>query len=236
MTDTLVTPEGPAPTAVGGSPWLRRTGWVLVSAGAVLLLYVVYLLWFTGLETDRAQERFLDEWELEVGPVEAGALPGEGAAPTTDGPVDVAPVPAGSAMAAMWFERPETDTRPVHEETLFVVEGVDLGSLRSGPGHYPDTAAPGAVGNFAVAGHRTTNSAPFYDLDDVQPGDRIHVVDRAGAEWVYAVLEQRIVTPQDVWVIDPDPLGTGGAMLTLTTCHPRFSDAQRLVVFAELVA
>jgi sortase A len=62
----------------------------------------------------------------------------------------------------------------------------------------------------------------------------VHVTDRGGRRWVYSVVRQEIVDPADVRVIAPDPLGTGRPTLTLTTCHPRFSAAQRLVVFAEL--
>lgn len=203
---------------------LRAVGWVLVAGGVLTLLYVVYLLFFTNLTTDRAQQQLLDQWELEV-----GALPGEPPPSESSSPE---PVDPGDAYAAMWFER--DGERIVHDEVLYVVEGVDLGDLRSGPGHYPGTVAPGGDGNLAVSGHRTTYGAPFYHLDQLQPGDEVHVVDRDNREWVYVVREQRIVAPTDVWVVEDDPLGDGQPLLTLTTCHPRFSAAQRLIVFAEL--
>jgi sortase A len=210
---------------------IRALGWSLISLGVLILLYLVYLLFFTNLQTQRAQAELLEQFELEYGPLEQ-ALPGE--EPVAEGPRE--PVDPGDAYAAMWFERPGSDEPLVHEAPLFLVEGVGLDVLRDGPGHYPESAAPGEVGNFAVAGHRTTYGAPFYHLDDVVAGDEIHVVDRAQREWVYVVRETRIVSPGDVWVVGPDPLGTGGdtALLTLTTCHPRFSARQRLVVFAEL--
>lgn len=124
--------------------------------------------------------------------------------------------------------------KPVQDDPLLVVEGVGVDELKRGPGHYPGTALPGQPGNFAVAGHRTTYAAPFYDLDQLRPGDRIRVTDRGGTRWTYSVVGQRIVAPTDVEVIGPDPLATGRATLTLTTCNPRFSAAQRLIVFAEL--
>jgi sortase A len=135
----------------------------------------------------------------------------------------------------MWFERPGSAEPPVHAEPLLIVEGVTLDHLRRGPGHYPTTAAPGQRGNFAVSGHRTTYGAPFYHLDDLREGDLIHVVDRARAHWVYEFRRQEIVEPTALRVIGPDPLGSGEPTLTLTTCHPRFSAAQRLIVFATLV-
>lgn len=212
----------------------RTTGWTLIATGVLILLYVVYLLFFTGLTTSQAQQDLLEQWELDHGPIAAAELPAEPGAEDQDGAADEAPADPGDAYAVLWFERPGSDERPVHDEPLFVVEGVGLDDLRRGPGHYPESAAPGGPGNFAVAGHRTTYGQPFYDLDVIEPGDEIHVVDRQGSEHVYEVVEQRIVAPGDVWVVGDDPLGTGRSMLTLTTCHPRFSAAQRLIVFAEL--
>ena len=232
-TEAPEAPEAPVERAPAGSRLLRGLGWTLITAGALVLLYLVYLLWFTGFETDRQQQQLLEQWSLQVGDVEA-VLPGESAAGEGDGEEseEVAP---GDAYAAIRFERPGSDEPLVQDGTLFVVEGVSLGDLRRGPGHYPQTDVPGGDGNFAISGHRTTWSAPFYDLDDLQPGDLVHVVDRDGVEWTYEVREQRVVQPTDVWVIGDDPLGTGAPLMTITTCHPRFSDAQRLIVFAELV-
>jgi sortase A len=220
-----------AAPARSGAGWIVRTvravGWTLILTGVLILLYLVYLLFFTGLQTGAAQGELLNTWELEFGAVE-DALPGE---PGEDGaPVD--PVSPGDAYAALWFER--DGERIVHDDALFVIEGTSLEDLKRGPGHYSDSQAPGQEGNFAVAGHRTTYGQPFYNLDQLATGDEVHVVDRDGRKWVYEVREQRIVSPHDVWVVDPDPLGEGGSWLTLTTCHPRWSAAQRLIVFAEL--
>lgn len=211
---------------------VRATGWTLIGAGVVMLLYLVYLLLFTNATTERAQQELLERWELEVGDPEV-ALPGEQIDDATTSAAAES-VDPGDAYAVLWFERPGSDEPLVHADPLFVVEGVDLRDLRRGPGHYPGTAAPGQAGNAAFSGHRTTYGAPFYHLDDLRPGDEVHVVDRDQREWVYEVVEQRIVGPRDVWVIGDDPLDTGRPMLTLTTCHPRFSAQQRLIVFAEL--
>ena len=205
---------------------VRGVGWTLIATGVVILLYLVYLLFFTNLQTEQAQDELLDQWQLEVEGDDA-TLPGEG----DDGPAEA--VDPGDAYAAMWFER--DGERIIHDEVLYVVEGTSVADLRRGPGHYADTAAPGADGNFAVSGHRTTYGAPFFHLDRLQEGDRIHVVDRRNREWVYEFRARRIVAPSDVWVISEDPLDDGAPLLTLTTCHPRFSDAQRLIVFADLV-
>jgi sortase A len=226
---------------------LRGVGWTLIATGVLILLYVVYLLFFTNLETRAAQQELLDTWQSEIGALDRPAtdppqpdtppdvsqprLPAE---PVDAAPPDPSPPPVetGDAYAVVWFER---DGEPiVHDDPLFVVEGVALSDLRRGPGHYPDSQAPGQPGNLAIAGHRTTYGAPFAALDELVPGDAVHVVDRDGARWLYRVREQRIVAPSALWVVGPDPLDRGGAWLTLTTCHPRFSAAQRLIVFAEL--
>jgi sortase A len=210
---------------------IRTTGWTLVSVGVLILLYLVYLLFFTNIETEQAQRDLLEEWSLQVGDV---TLPAEDLDPEAV-TAEAEPVDPGDAYAVIWFERPGSDVRPVRQEPRYVVEGVSLEVLKRGPGHYPETAPPGGAGNFAISGHRTTYGAPFYDLDDLQPGDRVHVVDRQGREFVYEVREQRVVSPFDVWVIGRDPLGEGGPLMTITTCHPRLSAAQRLIVFADLV-
>jgi sortase A len=208
---------------------VRGVGWVLVVSGAVVLLYVVYLLWFTGLETQRAQRELAETWSLTVPdtPVQTDQ-PSD--PPDEEGDEQVA---VGDAFAALWFER--DGERIVSDEMLFVVSGATLQLLRSGPGHYPLSDRPGGAGNLAIAGHRTTYGSPFWAVDVLTEGDTIHVVDRQGREWVYAYREQRIVAPTDVWVIGEDPLGSGAPTITLTTCHPRGSAAQRLIVWGELL-
>ena len=120
---------------------------------------------------------------------------------------------------------------PVAGVDWTVVEGVGRADLKKGAGHMPGTAAPGAPGNAVISGHRTTHGAPFYHLDRVGPGDVI-VVEMAGGTHVYQAVRTMVVSPHETWV-------TGqweGAWLTLTTCNPRFSAQQRLVVVARLVA
>jgi len=112
-----------------------------------------------------------------------------------------------------------------------VVQGVNEGDLRDGPGHYPSTPFRGQVGNSASAGHRTTYGAPFSKLDDLDPGDVIRTRTLQGS-FDYIVYEKFAVSPDDVSVLDEDP--TRKATLTLTTCHPPYSAAQRLIVKAEL--
>ena len=115
--------------------------------------------------------------------------------------------------------------------SMVIVEGTDAEQLRSGPGHYPGTPLPGEAGNTAIAGHRTTYLHPFYNLNELAPGDSIDILTAQG--WfVYRVTGSQTVAPTDVAVVAPTP----APELTLTTCTPRYSATQRLVVQASLVA
>jgi sortase A len=112
----------------------------------------------------------------------------------------------------------------------YVVEGTDTGDLRKGPGHYPDTPLPGDRGTSAIAGHRTTYGAPFRDIDDLKPGNVIRV-DMPDGRFVYRVEDVRIVDDQDLSVLEP----VGYRRLMLSACHPLYSAAERVIVFARQV-
>jgi sortase A len=111
-----------------------------------------------------------------------------------------------------------------------VVEGTTTDVLPKGPGHYPATPLPGAPGTVAFAGHRTTYGAPFRQVDKLESGDRIEL-DMPYAKVTYAVERLRIVKPTDTWVTDRVKYNR----LVLTACHPLYSAAQRIVVFARQV-
>lgn len=113
---------------------------------------------------------------------------------------------------------------------MAVVQGANWLTLQSGPGHFASTPLPGEGGNVTIAGHRTTFLHPFWSLDKVGPGDLI-TLETAGGRFVYRVTWQKVVSPNASWVAAP----TVRASLTLTTCTPRFSSADRLVVRAVQV-
>ena len=207
---------------------LRGLGWIFIAFGVLVLLYLVYSLLYTNRATDQAQRNLADDWGLTL-PAD-GELPAEG----EDG--EGQPPDPGSAVAALEFRRPGDSKPLVHAKPLYVVRGVTLADLQRGPGHYPGTAMPGKKGNFAVAGHRTTYGAPFFNLDQLRKGDEVIVTVRSGKQFTYRVRRQEVVHPSETWVLGPDPLKAGKRTLTLTTCNPRFSNAERLIVFAELVA
>ncbi|MGH2837213.1 MAG: class E sortase [Thermoleophilaceae bacterium] len=117
---------------------------------------------------------------------------------------------------------PEIDVNKV------IVEGTDGGSLRKGPGHYPETPLPGIRGTVAIAGHRTTYGAPFRDLDKLEKLDEI-VIEMPYGRFVYRVEKSQIVDPSATYVTRR----VGYDRLVLTACHPKYSAAERIVIFAR---
>jgi sortase A len=110
-----------------------------------------------------------------------------------------------------------------------VVAGTDTAALRRGPGHYPGTPLPGAHGTVAIAGHRTTYGAWFRRLNQLKPGDQITLTMPYG-RFTYSVERQRIVNPDAVWITNR----VGYDRLVLSACHPLYSAAKRIVIFARL--
>jgi sortase A len=110
-----------------------------------------------------------------------------------------------------------------------VVQGTDSASLRKGPGHYPSTTFPGLPGTVAIAGHRTTYLAPFRKVDELKRGDKI-VLTMPYGRFAYDVQRTQIVQPTALWVTRD----VGYQRLVLSACHPLYSAAQRIIVFARL--
>lgn len=203
--------------AVGG------LGDLMVTAGLFLLLFVAWQLWWTDVEANRAQNGTVQELTRDFGAVKPPA------APATAQP---RPVAFGQAFAILRVPRLGADfARPVFE-------GTDYETLKKGIGHYQGTAPAGAVGNMALAGHRTTFGRPFHEIELLRAGDKVVVETKSGYS-VYAVDRHVIVPPTAVEVIAPVPGKPGtkanGSWLTLTACHPKYSAEQRYVVFARLL-
>jgi len=129
----------------------------------------------------------------------------------------------GAAVGRILIDRIDAD--------FVLVDGTDGNDLRKGPGIYDEVPFPGAPGTTAIAGHRTTYSAPFRRIDKLRPSDRV-VVEMPYGRFTYEVEKTRIVAPTEVSVIDR----VGFDRLVLSACHPLYSAAQRIVVFARLVA
>jgi sortase A len=211
--------------------WLvGAVGELLITAGAVLLLFVAWQLWWTDVEANRSQSATVEALAEDFQrPVPSPTASPTSTTPISDLPTSVAP---GQAFGILRIPRlGEEWARPV-------LEGIDPGTLQDGIGHYPKTALPGAVGNVGLAGHRTTYGRPFHDIEQLRPGDKL-VIETARGHTVYAVDRHAIVPPTATDVIAPVPQRPGAspteAWLTLTTCHPKYSAEQRYIVFARLV-
>ncbi len=190
-------------------------GWTLIWSGVFIFGFLAWQLYGTDLVNARVQAEAKSDLErrmAEIVPpeVEEGAVledvPGEG---------------VGFALLRV----PKVGLEAV------VFEGVTTPILANGPGHMPGTPLPGQPGNAVVSGHRTTHGRPFHDFDQLVVGDLVEIDTGIGTH-VYEVRESFIVAPTDVWVTDSRP----GAWLTLTTCNPKYSALERLIVTAELVA
>ncbi len=202
---------------------VRELGLALIVAGIIVLLFVGYQLWGTGIAEAHSQANLKRDFNTKV--AAAAGHGNSGDAPTVGGVAAAsAPgLPASGAIDHLVIPKIHLD--------VFVVQGVSDDDLRLGPGHYPGTVLPGQDGNAAIAGHRTTYGAPFFSLNELGPGDDIMVTDTLGRTFTYRVAAPpRSVGPDDVSVLDP----TRSAQLTLTTCNPRYSDTSRLIVVAHL--
>jgi sortase A len=179
----------------------------MITLGILILLFVAYQLWGTNLAESRSQDSLKQHFKIIPGDVDPSkALP---------------PSPDGEAIAVIKLPK-------INVEKI-VVEGVGVPDLKKGPGHYPGTPLPGQPGNAAIAGHRTTYGAPFNQLDKMAVGDPVIISTKQGT-FQYDVTELKVIKPSQVEVLD----NTQDNRLTLTTCNPRYSATQRLVLTAAL--
>ncbi len=222
---------------------VRGIGQTFITLGLVLLLLAAYEVWFTDVLNHRTQKHLTTalqkQWEQggDDPTVTTPARPGQ----------KVRSIPLGDAFALIYIPDFGTDY------VFSVVQGTGLDELNEGPGHYVDTPLPGAVGNMAIAGHRVGKGSPFLNLDKLAAGSAI--VLRTKSYWyTYRVVGdasgdadgvsalgfpgREVVDPTDVGVIAPVPDKPGARptrrLLTLTTCHPKFTARQRMVIHAQL--
>lgn len=223
----------------GWSAAIGLLGELFIIAGVVLGLYVVWQLFYTDIEASRTQQAVVEslDWAAPVAAISANA----DVDPTIPDHLKFAPdtapvmgeVEFATTFATMHVPRFGSDyVKPISE-------GVTRREILDvlGIGHYPDTAMPGAKGNFAISAHRTTYGKPFNKIADLEKGDAL-VIETKEAWYVYRVTEWEIVKPTQIEVIAPVPDHPGAApdgyYITLTSCHPMFSAAERWVTHGEL--
>ena len=210
---------------------------MLVTVGLLILLFVTYELWGTGIFTARDQHRLKSQFHRELlqaqhrdnpvvtTPTTKPGTPHETPHPTTttiNPRFEVAP-PEGGIIGELVIKKIGVD--------WIFREGVQLADLAQGPGHYPGTPLPGQIGNAAIAGHRTTHGAPFFHVDALEARRQDPDPDVRGP-YTYVVYKQPFaVDPTDYGVVANTP----DAELTLTSCNPRYSARQRIVIKARLL-
>ncbi|WP_369377814.1 class E sortase [Streptomyces sp. cg36] len=203
---------------------VRALSELCITAGTLIVLFVVYVLYWTGVKADSAADHQISALRDRWARAPAAAAPPHGGPP--------APYTDGRSFAVMYIPRLGGDW---HKPVL---EGTGVKNLQKGLGHYASTAPLGQVGNFSVAGHRRTYGDPFKDFPELRPGDAVVLSD--GTTWfTYRIDNKPFRTlPSDVGVIDPvpaeSPFRSPGRYLTLTTCDPEWGSSHRLIAWGHL--
>lgn len=217
--------QSPAPRRAKLPLVIGILGEVLITLGVVLLLAVVYDLWWTNVLADRSadaqRQELTKDWTTTFSGVDRDPDP-------------VVPV-AGEAFGLIYIPRLKDDVWGVP-----LIEGVSDLDLTKGIGRFPDSALPGELGNFALAGHRATHGEPLRFIDLLQPGDTVYIETETGW-YTYRLTNDQIVQPTDVWVVDPVPgqppeTVPDRRLITLVTCNPRWGSTQRWIWWGELIA
>lgn len=207
---------------------IRTFGELCITAGMVLILFVVWQLWWTDIEANRDNEQLADKLTEDWSNQDPNKLPDD-----PDEPVVADPVEKNHGFGIFYIPRFGDD----YYRT--VAEGVDLEPVlnRMGVGRYPNSAMPGEVGNFSIAGHRVTYGKPLNQIAKLRPGDEIIVQTKDGF-YTYTFRNFDIILPDAVDVLAPvpsEPKFKGkDRILTMTACNPMFSARERYVAYAEL--
>lgn len=219
-------------------------GELLITLGVLVLLFVGWYLWLNdvivGGEQTQSATELRQEWEEQAREERGEASPPE---PVVEGlspdqaPVMAEPTTLNAAFATLIVPRFGDDYARTIGQGIAVREV--LNSRRTGVGHYPGTQMPGELGNFAIAAHRNANGAPFGKLVDLRVGDHVYVETEAGwYEYTFRGLEY--VLPTEVDVIAPTPRAPQTEpterILTMTTCNPLFSTAERVIAYSVMTA
>lgn len=213
----------------------RRYSSILIIVGIIVLLYPLVTEGYGYF----AQLRLQSNWDQEVKKQEKEAITAErlqasrvGSQTVVSENAVLTQVLAGDKQTG----NSQTAYKPVKIKIpkigleQIVVNGTGTEALKNGPGHYPSTPNPGDKGNVAIAGHRVTYTKPFNRLDELKPDDEI-TLESLKYIYVYKVNYSRVLDPNDISELKP----VDKAVLTLTTCTPKYSATKRLDVRATLV-
>lgn len=214
-------------------------GELLVTAGVVVLLFVAWELWWTNVQANQRHEDVVQSLaETFQDSYPAQQVAGDQAGKPADMPENQGPPPVTAEVGPqepigiLYVPRFGEDyMRPI-------ISGVGPAVLdQLGLGHYPETAMPGALGNFAIAGHRQTHGKVLDEIHTLVPGDKLYVQTGAGY-YTYVFRNKQIVLPHRSDVLLPVPTQPGAKpkerLMTMTSCHPRFGDQERIIAYSVL--
>ncbi|MCG7297900.1 class E sortase [Brevibacterium sp. ACRRH] len=207
---------------------IRTFGELCITAGLIMILFVVWQLWWTDIEANRDNENLASTLVTQWKDNPRDKLPDD-----PDTPVVAQTPEENKAFGIMYVPRFGDD----YYRTI--AEGVQLEPVlnRMGMGHYPSTARPGEVGNFAMAGHRVTYGKPLNLIAEMRPGDPVVIQTQEGF-YTYTMRNFEIILPDATEVLAPVPAFPEykgkERLLTLTACNPMFSARERYVIYAEL--
>jgi sortase A len=207
---------------------VRLLAELLITLGAIVVAFAGYVLVWSDVQNAHAQSQLRDTFAAQVEQANRVNAGSSGGTTTT-----FRPAVEGSVIGVLRIPRLGDDWSRV------MVEGVADEDIALGPGHFPGTALPGQVGNFAVAGHRATHGEPFAHLDEMRKGDTVEVETVSGT-YTYVIDSSVIVDPTYTGVIDPVPGKPNAtpkhALITLVTCNPRWGSTERMIVSGHLTA
>jgi len=211
---------------------LTAVGELMITAGLVLGAYVVYELYVSNFAAEQTWSNSSDSLEKEFDQQAKDYLRNN---PNFDLSSLVLNPKQGQAFGLVSIPKLWANSK-----TVPVLAGIADRDLARGLGHYSDTAMPGEVGNFSVAGHRATHGQPFAEFQNLVKGDEV-IVETLAGRYVYSLVADVKVTPSDIWVISPKPplpalssLPADAKLITLTTCDPRWSSEYRWIWFGVL--
>lgn len=215
-------------------------GELFIIMSTLIVLFLGWQLFYTDIQAARTLGATMDEigWIDDSTSRQNDDVDGTGAIPEdmmfTDDPPVMGDPGHAETFAVMYVPRWGSDYEVPVSQGVTRKDVLDV----KGVGHYPDTAMPGEWGNFALAAHRTSYGKPFSEIETLEEGDAV-IVRTEDAWYVYEVFDWEIVQPDEVRAIAPIPGESGsepdGRYITLTTCHPKFSAAQRWVTYGELL-
>lgn len=214
---------------------LGVVGELLITAGIIVFLFIIWQLWWTDIVADREQSRLVSEFYIENPETETDEVSPEYR--ETPPEIDGDPIRASIGTNNIWgiLHVPAFGD----DYQVGIAEGVDLRSVldKGSLGHYPETQLPGELGNFALAGHRQSYGAALWAQPDLNEGDPL-IVETADTYYVYRVTSHEVVAPSAIEVLAPVPgepeMSADGHYMTLTTCHPPFVSNERWITYAEL--